>query len=52
VIVPGLEASFHRKYNPKQRAIAFAERQYAASMESKAGLTREADTHLPAGGAF
>jgi len=52
VIVPGLEASFHRKYNPKQRAIAFAERQYAASVESKAAPTREADTHLPAGGAF
>jgi ribosomal protein S12 methylthiotransferase accessory factor len=49
-IVPGLEASFHRKYNPKQRAIAFAERKYTASVESQAGRTRKADTHLSAGG--
>jgi ribosomal protein S12 methylthiotransferase accessory factor len=50
VIVPGLEASFHTTYNPKQRAIAFAESQLSAVLKPKAGGIRAADTHRPAGG--
>lgn len=50
VIVPGLEASFHTNYNPKQRAIAFAESQLSTVVKPKAGGIRTADTHRPAGG--
>jgi ribosomal protein S12 methylthiotransferase accessory factor len=50
VIVPGLEASFHTTYNPKQRAIAFAQRKLSTVVQPKAGSIREADTHRPAGG--
>lgn len=50
VIVPGLEASFHTNYNPKQRAIAFAESKLSTVVKPKAGGIREADTHRPAGG--
>ncbi len=50
VIVPGLEASFHTTYNPRKRAIAFAESQLSTGVKSKAGGIRSADTHRPAGG--
>ena len=50
VIVPGLEASFHTTYNPKQRAIAFAERQLSTSVKPKVEGVRVAETHRPAGG--
>ncbi|MCA1993649.1 MAG: YcaO-like family protein, partial [Coleofasciculus sp. S288] len=52
VIVPGLEASFHKNYNPKQRAIAFAERQESAVGKSTTKGIREPETHRPAGGIF
>ncbi|MGQ4649531.1 YcaO-like family protein [Lyngbya aestuarii] len=52
VIVPGLEASFHRSYQPKQRAIAFAESQHLVTVTSKTEGLREVDTHRPAGGVF
>lgn len=51
VIVPGLEASFHTTYNPKQRAIAFAERQLSTMVKPKAEGVPVAETHRPAGGA-
>lgn len=51
VIVPGLEASFHTTYNPKQRAIAFAERQLSTMVKPKVEGVRVAETHRPAGGA-
>lgn len=51
-IVPGLEASFHKNYNPKQRAIAFAERQESAVGKSTTKGIREPETHRPAGGIF
>ena len=50
VVVPGLEASFHTNYNPKKRAIAFAERKVSTVVQSKAGGIRTPDTHRPAGG--
>jgi ribosomal protein S12 methylthiotransferase accessory factor len=50
VIVPGLEASFHTTYNPKQRAIAFAERQLSTMVKPKTGGIRVTDTHRTAGG--
>jgi ribosomal protein S12 methylthiotransferase accessory factor len=50
VIVPGLEASFHTTYNPKQRAIAFAERQLSTMIKPKVEGVCVADTHRPAGG--
>jgi ribosomal protein S12 methylthiotransferase accessory factor len=50
VIVPGLEASFHRSYRPKQRAIAFGKSKNASVFASKTGEIRVAETHLPAGG--
>jgi ribosomal protein S12 methylthiotransferase accessory factor len=51
VIVPGLEASFHTTYNPKQRVIAFAERQLSTMVKPKFEGVRVAETHRPAGGA-
>jgi ribosomal protein S12 methylthiotransferase accessory factor len=50
VVVPGLEASFHTTYNPKQRAIAFAERKLSAVVQPTVGSIRATDTHRPAGG--
>jgi ribosomal protein S12 methylthiotransferase accessory factor len=50
VIVPGLEASFHTTYNPKQRAIAFAERQLSTMVKPKVEGVPVAETHRPAGG--
>ena len=50
VIVPGLEASFHSTYNPKQRAIAFAERQVSTQIKPKVANIRVIETHRPAGG--
>jgi ribosomal protein S12 methylthiotransferase accessory factor len=50
VIVPGLEASFHTTYNPKQRAIVFAESKLSTMVKPKGGGIRAADTHRPAGG--
>lgn len=50
VIVPGLEASFHRSYRPKQRAIAFGKQKNATVFTPKTEKIRAADTHLPAGG--
>lgn len=50
VIVPGLEASFHTNYNPKQRAIAFAESKLSTVVKSKTGGIRKVDTHRPSGG--
>ncbi|HEY9831474.1 MAG TPA: YcaO-like family protein [Stenomitos sp.] len=52
VIVPGLEASFHTTYNPKQRAIAFAERQLSTRVKPTVEGVRIAETHRPAGGAI
>ncbi len=50
VIVPGLEASFHTTYNPKQRAIAFAESQLSNLVKPMARGVHKTDTHRPAGG--
>jgi ribosomal protein S12 methylthiotransferase accessory factor len=50
VIVPGLEASFHSTYNPKQRAIAFAERQVSTQMKLKIETMQVTETHRSAGG--
>lgn len=52
VIVPGLEASFHRSYNPKQRAIAFGKRKNTFGFVSKSQGNQGTETHLPAGGKF
>jgi len=49
-IVPGLEASFHRSYRPKKRAIAFGKSKNTFGVASKTEGIRPADTHLPAGG--
>jgi ribosomal protein S12 methylthiotransferase accessory factor len=51
VIVPGLEASFHTTYNPKKRAIAFAERQLSTVVQPNLRSMPVAETHRPAGGA-
>jgi ribosomal protein S12 methylthiotransferase accessory factor len=50
VIVPGLEASFHSTYNPKQRAIAFAEPQVSTQIKPKVANICVIETHRPAGG--
>jgi ribosomal protein S12 methylthiotransferase accessory factor len=50
VIVPGLEASFHTTYNPKKRAIAFAERQLSRVIKPTVESKRVVETHRPAGG--
>jgi ribosomal protein S12 methylthiotransferase accessory factor len=50
VVVPGLEASFHTKYHPKQRAVAFAERQLFPVVNPKVTGVPIAETHRPAGG--
>lgn len=50
VIVPGLEASFHTTYNPKKRAIAFAERQLSRVIQPKFESRHIVETHRPAGG--
>ena len=50
VIVPGLEASFHTHYNPKQRAIAFANRQLSTLVQSQGERWQFVDTHRPSGG--
>lgn len=50
VMVPGLEASFHTIYNPKQRAIAFAERQLSTLVKPQGERWQLADTHRPSGG--
>lgn len=50
VIVPGLEASFHTTYNPKQRAIAFANRLLSTLVKPQGERLQLADTHRPSGG--
>ncbi|MGB7439630.1 MAG: YcaO-like family protein [Coleofasciculaceae cyanobacterium] len=50
VIVPGLEASFHRSYQPRQRAIAFAQKKCQTQFDVKNQARHEAETHRPAGG--
>lgn len=50
IIVPGLEASFHRSYRPKHRAIAFGRSKNTFGVASKTEGIRPVDTHLPAGG--
>lgn len=50
VIVPGLEASFHRSYQPKQRAINFAKRKGHTQFDTQNKPRPKDDTHRPAGG--